>query len=95
MSYYTERDNELDMSDEAARLVDQLEIESNKEMTNKNTKTATKVKRKKQVRGEKQKVNCACCGNEFIARVADVKRGWGKFCSKSCKAKRQKCKNAK
>ena len=24
-----------------------------------------------------------------MARVADRKRGWGKFCSKSCKAKEQ------
>lgn len=29
------------------------------------------------------------CGKEFEARTADVKRGWGKFCSKSCKAKKQ------
>lgn len=30
---------------------------------------------------------CACgCGRTFMARVADVKRGWGKFFSKSCKA---------
>ncbi len=26
------------------------------------------------------------CRKEFQARTADVKRGWGKFCSKSCKA---------
>jgi hypothetical protein len=26
------------------------------------------------------------CRQEFQARVADRKRGWGKFCSKSCKA---------
>ena len=24
------------------------------------------------------------CGTNFQARTADVKRGWGKFCSKSC-----------
>jgi len=29
------------------------------------------------------------CHKEFQARTADVKRGWGKFCSKSCKAKHQ------
>lgn len=35
-------------------------------------------------------VNRRCrCGSEFEARVADVKRGWAKFCSKSCKAKEQ------
>ena len=26
------------------------------------------------------------CGKEFQARSADIARGWGKFCSKSCKA---------
>ena len=34
-------------------------------------------------------VKCATCKTEFQARTADVKRGWGKFCSKSCKAKKQ------
>lgn len=34
-------------------------------------------------------VKCQCCRKSFEARTADVKRGWGKFCSKSCKAKRQ------
>ncbi|GEM_PF-3532821 len=32
---------------------------------------------------------CQCCGVSFRARTADVKRGWAKFCSKSCKAKKQ------
>lgn len=35
------------------------------------------------------KVNCKECKIEFIARQADLNRGWGKFCSKSCKAKEQ------
>ena len=34
-------------------------------------------------------VKCARCGDPFVARVADRKRGWGKFCSKSCKAIKQ------
>lgn len=34
-------------------------------------------------------VKCAKCKTEFEARTADVKRGWGKFCSKSCKAFKQ------
>ena len=29
------------------------------------------------------------CGAKFMARSADVKRGWAKFCSKSCKASEQ------
>lgn len=32
-------------------------------------------------------VKCARCGKKFEARTADVNRGWGKFCSKSCKSK--------
>lgn len=32
---------------------------------------------------------CKCCGQPFTARVADRKRGWARFCSKSCKAKKQ------
>lgn len=34
-------------------------------------------------------VKCKCCKQPFLARVADRKRGWGKFCSKSCKAIKQ------
>ncbi|EMO9523353.1 hypothetical protein KKY53_14715 [Pseudomonas aeruginosa] len=29
------------------------------------------------------------CKKPFMARTADVKRGWAKFCSKSCKAIKQ------
>lgn len=32
---------------------------------------------------------CACCGALFTARTADRARGWARFCSKSCKAKKQ------
>lgn len=35
------------------------------------------------------KFNCECCKKEFQARAADRKRGWARFCSKSCKAKEQ------
>jgi hypothetical protein len=36
-------------------------------------------------------VTCRCewCKEPFEARAADRKRGWGKFCSKSCKASKQ------
>lgn len=34
-------------------------------------------------------VNCQYCRKPFNARQADLNRGWGKFCSKSCKAKKQ------
>ena len=46
--------------------------------------------RKNESRGSKVEVLCACgCGKKFMARVADRKRGWGRFFSKSCKAKYQ------
>lgn len=33
---------------------------------------------------------CACgCGRKKLVREADRRRGWGKFFSKSCKAKSQ------
>lgn len=32
---------------------------------------------------------CANCKDEFTARTADRARGWARFCSKSCKAKKQ------
>jgi hypothetical protein len=40
-------------------------------------------------RGLKVKVKCKECKVEFEARQADVNRGWGKYCSKSCKSKKQ------
>lgn len=36
---------------------------------------------------------CACCGAAHEVRQADLDRGWGKFCSKSCKAKVQEKNN--
>lgn len=32
---------------------------------------------------------CKCCRKPFTARVVDRKRGWARFCSKSCKAVEQ------
>lgn len=40
-------------------------------------------------RGKMVEVKCRCCGSPFTARLADRKRGWARFCSKSCKAKHQ------
>lgn len=34
-------------------------------------------------------VKCQSCGDSFTARVSDRERGWGRFCSKSCKAVKQ------
>lgn len=40
-------------------------------------------------RGQTVCVNCQRCGEVFVARVADINRGWGKYCSKRCKAIKQ------
>ena len=32
---------------------------------------------------------CETCRETMAVRTADRKRGWGRFCSKSCKAKKQ------
>ncbi|MNJ60216.1 hypothetical protein D3C77_559340 [compost metagenome] len=32
---------------------------------------------------------CDWCSGRFTARTADRKRGWARFCSKSCKASKQ------
>lgn len=29
--------------------------------------------------------NCACCGKLFFPKLADVHRGWGRYCSNACK----------
>ena len=36
---------------------------------------------------------CSCCKEEHTVRQADLNRGWGKFCSKRCKAIVQERKN--
>lgn len=33
--------------------------------------------------------NCERCNKEIQVKQADINRGWGRFCSKSCKAKKQ------
>ncbi len=40
-----------------------------------------------------KQIKCACgCGRLKTVRVADIKRGWGKYFSKSCKARHQEAK---
>lgn len=41
------------------------------------------------IRGKTVECLCQRCKQPFIARVADRKRGWARFCSKSCKAIKQ------
>lgn len=38
------------------------------------------------VRGAIGQYQCNGCSRTFTARIADRKRGWARFCSKSCKA---------
>lgn len=38
---------------------------------------------------EKETYTCEWCRKPFTARKADRKRGWARFCSKSCKASKQ------
>lgn len=45
------------------------------------------------MRGATEIYKCARCGDPFRARTADRKRGWARFCSKSCKAIRQTQRN--
>lgn len=44
---------------------------------------------KKPVRGKKVKMKCHC-GTQYETREADLKRGYGLSCSKSCAASRRK-----
>lgn len=48
--------------------------------------TANPTPRQSGIRGKMVIVKCRC-GETFQARAADRKRGWGRYCSKSCKAK--------
>lgn len=36
-----------------------------------------------------ENARCENCRDTMRVRSADVKRGWGRFCSKSCKAQKQ------
>lgn len=40
-------------------------------------------------RGATATYRCKNCGDPFTARTADRKRGWARYCSKSCKAREQ------
>ena len=35
---------------------------------------------------KKQNYNCKHCNREFEAREVDRRRGWARYCGKSCKA---------
>jgi hypothetical protein len=73
---------------EVKRQLDKNNIQPISNVTH-NIDTITQIKPKPISRGKTVDVKCACCCSTFKARVADVKRGWGKFCSKRCKAVKQ------
>lgn len=89
MSYYTDLDGAYE---EAARDLRIIELEKGPASTTRKRATSKPLtakpnKQNKPVRGTKTKVKCKHCDNEFMARNTDLARGWGKFCSKSCKAR--------
>lgn len=75
MSYYTDLDNDLGAEHEAE--MDLL-------LTKKRIKKVQSVNKSKTV-----VINCENCGRPKTVRLADRKRGWGRFCDKSCKAHKQ------
>jgi len=69
--------------------VDILESElDSRSNTRTQAKKATVAKPPAPVRGAKQTMKCHC-GALYVARVADIKRGYAKSCSKSCAAVRR------
>ncbi len=99
MSYYTDLDEWIGQSEEAERDFREYEREQRERASIERRKIKNEVQRqlkklgvsieKKPQRGAKVEVSCACCKKKFMARVADRNRGWGRFCSKRCKARMQ------
>lgn len=44
---------------------------------------------KKPARGIHITTECEHCKGSFNARLADIRRGWGRYCTKTCKAQAQ------
>jgi hypothetical protein len=100
-SYYTELDDDLGAEEEAERDMIQMRRRHRMERSVFNSAVAREVQKQLKalgvaqavkptpqqsgVRGKMVGVKCRC-GKTFQARVADRKRGWGKYCSKRCKA---------
>lgn len=61
-------------------------LKNNESKVTKNSKT--KIKINGIIKPTQQKMKCFC-GNEYVAKKADLKRGWAKSCSKSCAATRR------
>lgn len=51
-----------------------------------NEQPTTQPTTPQKTRGRKVEKSCKECGEKHTVRVADLNRGWGLFCSKSCKA---------
>ena len=66
-----------------------LKISQNKSSCKPKINSFKSVGEKKPIRGAKVDKKCSFCGASHTVRRADLDRGWGLFCSKSCKAKEQ------
>ena len=84
LNYKGGADSALDDDDVIYRAVQALTATPAEAVERKQDKVSGKNQR-----GEKVNVECLNCGCSFSARVADRNRGWGRFCSKSCKAEHQ------
>lgn len=72
-------------SDNWLEWVDILETELDSRQCNRTPRASKPTSKQiKPTRGAKVTRNCDHCGNQYQARAADVKRGWGLSCSKRC-----------
>ena len=44
---------------------------------------------KSKPRGAMVEISCEACGRQKTVRLADRKRGWGRFCSKACSGRKR------
>jgi hypothetical protein len=99
MSYYTDLDEDLGAEYEARENMREYELQRKSKKREFDAAVARQVqaelaklgitttpKTRNEPRGLMVSVKCKC-GDIFQARKADRDRGWGRYCSKSCKAK--------
>ena len=83
MSYYSDLDNDLGADSEVAEMLREKELER------RHTAVRLKPRNRSRFTARTIEVQCEWCNDKFTARVADRKRGWARYCSKSCKAMMQ------
>jgi hypothetical protein len=99
MGYYQDVDEARGMDELAEQELRELDRQRVQRARNFNQAVKAQVAKELAKHGVKQKISkprgatvqvkCKNCKNDFVARTADRKRGWAKFCSKSCKAQHQ------